>query len=132
MGQAHPENGVARFQRREKNRLVRLGPGMRLDVGEIGAEQLFRPVDRQPFDDVDIFAAAVVAPAGVALRVLVGELRALRRQDGRARIVLGGDELDVVFLPLVLGGNGSPDVGIVLGDGVRTMEHGGRGYWQGR
>ena len=41
---------------------------------------------------------AVIAFAGIALGVFVGELRALGRHDGRRRVVLAGDQLDVVFL----------------------------------
>ena len=37
------------------------------------AEQLQQPLDGQAFDDVDEFAAAVVAPAGIALGIFVGQ-----------------------------------------------------------
>ena len=123
--QAHAEDRVAGLERGEEDGLVRLRAGMRLHVREIGVEELLRPVDRELLDDVDVLAAAVIALARIAFRVLVGELRALRRQHRRARVVLRGDELDVIFLAPVLGGNGSPDVGVVLGDRVRAMEHGG-------
>jgi hypothetical protein len=73
---------------------------MRLHVGVGGAEQLLRPLDRQLLGDVDEFAAAVVALAGIAFGVLVGQHRALRLEHARARVVLRGDQLDVVFLAL--------------------------------
>src|SRR5207248_11515108 len=57
-----------------------------------------RPLDRQRLDPVDVLATAIVALAGVAFRVLVGEDRTLGFEHARARIVLGGDELDVLFL----------------------------------
>jgi hypothetical protein len=47
---------------------------MRLHVGEVGAEQRLRAVDRELFGDVDVLAAAVVALARVALGVLVRQL----------------------------------------------------------
>ena len=59
-------------------------------------------VDGQLLDDVDELAAAVVAPARVALGVLVGEDRALRLEHGAADDVLRRDQLEVVLLALRL------------------------------
>ena len=73
--QAHAEDRVAGLQRREEHRLVGLRARMRLHVGVVGAEELLRAVDRELLGDVDELAAAVVALAGVAFGVLVGELR---------------------------------------------------------
>ena len=68
------------------------------DVGVLGTEQLLDAVDRELFGDVDELAAAVVALARIALGVLVGQLRALRRHDRRAGVILRRDQLDVLFL----------------------------------
>ena len=65
-----------------------------------GAEQGLDSVDRQLLDDVDVLAAAVVAPARVALGVLVGQHRALCLHDGERRMVLRGDHLQAVALAL--------------------------------
>ena len=46
--------------------------------------------------DVDILAAAIVAPARIALGILVGQHRALRLEHGPADDVLAGDQLDLV------------------------------------
>ena len=81
---------------------------------------------RKLLGDVDEFAAAVVALARIAFGVLVGELRALRGQDRGAGVVLRGDQLDVVFLPLVLAGDGFPQLGIGVGERSGAAEHGGR------
>ena len=56
-------------------------------------------LDGQALDDVDELAAAVVAAAGIALGVLVGQHRALGGQDGGAGVVLRGDHLQAVLLP---------------------------------
>src|SRR6185436_1098477 len=64
--------------------------------------------------DIDVFAAAVIALARVAFGVLVGEQRALRREHGRAGVVLGGDQLDVVFLAARLLADGAADFRIGL------------------
>ena len=67
---------------------VGLGAGVRLHVGGLGAEQGLHPVDGELLDDVDVLAAAVVAPAGVALGVLVGQDRALGLHHGERGEVL--------------------------------------------
>src|SRR5581483_11457305 len=51
----------------------------------------------------------VVALAGVALRVLVGQARSLRLEDGLAHDVLGRDQLEVVLLALGLAPDGGED-----------------------
>ena len=76
VGQAHSENRVAGLERGEERGLVRRGTRMRLDIGEVGMEELLRPVDGELLDDVDVLATAVVALSGIALRVLIGQLRA--------------------------------------------------------
>jgi hypothetical protein len=76
-GEAHAHDRVAGLEQGEEHRLVGLRAGVGLDVGEAGVEQLLHPVDRQLLGHVDELAAAVVALAGVALGVLVGELAAL-------------------------------------------------------
>ncbi len=69
------------LEQREHRRGVGLGAGVRLHVGELGAEQGLDPVDGQLLDHVDVLAAAVIALARVALGVLVGQHRALRLHD---------------------------------------------------
>jgi hypothetical protein len=125
-GQAHAHDGVAGLQQAEEHALVGLRAGVGLHVGEFGAEQLLGAVDRQLLDHVDVLAAAVVALARVALGVLVGELRALRGHHRRRGVVLRGNQLDVVFLALVLALDGGPDLGVDVGNGGSgTVEHDG-------
>ena len=66
------------LQQRQEHAPVGLRAGMRLDVGEAAAEQLLGALDRQRLGDVDELAAAVVAPARIALGIFVGQHRALR------------------------------------------------------
>ena len=68
---------------------------MRLHVGVIGAEELLGALDGEGLDLVDDIAAAVVAPAGVTLRVLVREHGTRRLEDGLRDEVLGRDQLQV-------------------------------------
>ena len=60
---------------------------MRLDVSIVSAEQLFRAVDSQLLNHVDVFAAAVVTLARISFSVFVGQLRALRLHYARAGVV---------------------------------------------
>ena len=62
VGQRQAEDGVARLEQGEHRRGVGLGAGVGLHVGELGTEQCLDPVDGQLLDDVDVLAAAVVAP----------------------------------------------------------------------
>ena len=75
-------------EQRQEHRLVHLAARMGLDVGEAGAEQLLGALDRQRLDHVDIFAAAVIAPARIAFGIFVGEDRALRLEHGAGDDVL--------------------------------------------
>jgi hypothetical protein len=91
VGQAHAENGVARLQQRQIHRLVGLRAGVRLHVGVIGAKQLLDALNGQTLGHIHVFAAAVVALARIAFRVLVGQYRALGLQHTRAGVVFRGD-----------------------------------------
>ena len=73
--------------------------------------------------DVDELAAAVIALARIAFGVFVGEHRPLRLEHARARVILRGDELDVILLALALAGNGLGKLGIESGNGHAGVEH---------
>ena len=123
-GQAHAHDGVAGLQQGEEHRLVGLRAGVRLHVGEVGAEQLLHAVDRQLLGHVDELAAAVVALARIALGVLVGELGALGLHHRRGGVVLRSDQLDVLFLAPVLALDDRGDLGIGVGeDGGAAVKH---------
>src|SRR5439155_14606856 len=103
--------------------LVRLRPRVRLHVGVIAAEQLPGADDCKLLCYVDEFAAAVVALAGIALGVLVGELRPLSGEHSTARVVLRGDQLDVVLLALVFLLDRRPQLRIDFMQGIAGIEH---------
>ncbi len=123
-GQAHAQDGVAGLQEGEQHGLVGLRAGIGLHVGGFGAEELLHAVDGQLLDHVHVLAAAVVALAGIAFCVLVGELRALGRHDGGRGVVLAGDQFDVLLLAQVLGLDGGPHFGIGLFDKNIALVHG--------
>src|SRR5439155_17640422 len=94
---------------------VRLRTRVRLYVCVLAAEEGQRAVDRGLLDLVDHLAAAVVALAWIALRVLVGGHRADRLEDRGPGEVLRGDELDLAALPVELAPDQLRDLGIDLG-----------------
>ena len=116
-GEIQPHEGIAGLQQRQEHRLVHLAAGVRLHVGEIGAEQLFGALDRERLGDVDPFAAAIIAGAGIALGVFVGHHRALRFQHGAADDVFRRDQFDLVALSAEFAADSGGDVRICLGQG---------------
>ena len=96
---------------------VGLGAGVGLDVDVLGAgEEGQGPLLGEPLGDVHVLAAAVVALAGQALGVLVGEPAALGLHHGGPDVVLAGDQLDLVALAAALPSHRLPELGIDLGD----------------
>src|SRR5207247_7569024 len=92
--------------------LVRLAPRMRLHVRVRRAEKRLPAFDRERLRDVAPPAPAVIAPSGIALRVLVRQDAPGRFHDRGAGVVLGGDELDLFDLPAPLALDGAVDLGI--------------------
>ena len=92
--------------------MVGVRAGVRLHVGVLGAEQRARARAREFLGVVDDEVAAVVALAGIALGVLVGEHRALRLEHRRRREVLRRDQLDRRVLALELAPDDVGDLGI--------------------
>jgi hypothetical protein len=125
VGQAHAQDGVTGRQQGQVDGGVGLGAGVRLDVGVVGAEQLFGAVDGQLLDHVDVLATTVVALAWVAFGVLVGQYRALSFHHRRAGVVFRSDQLNVLFLALSFLLHGGEEIGVVLGNSQITAEHGG-------
>ena len=115
-GEIEPHEGVAGLQQRQKHRLVHLAAGIRLHVGECGAEQFLGALDRQRFHHVDPFAAAVIAVARIAFGIFVGQHRALRFQHRAADDVFRRDQFDLVALPAEFAADRRGDVRIGLGE----------------
>ena len=123
-GQAHAHDGVTWLQKGQKHRFISGRAAMRLHIGRIGAKNLLHAVHRQLLGHVDVFAAAVVALAGIAFGVFIGQLAALRGHDGRRGVVFAGDQFNMVFLARVLGHDGGPQLGIGLFNKNAAVVHG--------
>ena len=115
-GEAEAHDRVAGLQQRHHHRAIGLGAGVRLDVGELAAEQLLGALDRQGLDRVRRRAALVVAAAGIAFGIFVGEDRALRLEHRLADDILRRDQLDLGLLALQFVVDRVLDRGIVFAE----------------
>ena len=115
VGQGQAQEGVAGGGQGVEDGGVGLGPGVGLDIGPLGVEDGLGALDGQGLGDVDDLAASVVAATWVALRVLVGQDRALTLQDGPGNEVLRGDHLQGLALAGELTGEDLGDVRVELG-----------------
>ena len=106
MREIHRQDFVARFNRGEINRHVRLRAAVRLHVHMLGAEQTLGAIDRQLLDHIDILATAVPALLRITFRVFVGQHAALRFHDRAAREIFRSDQFDIFALPFFFGHNG--------------------------
>lgn len=75
---------------------------MRLHIHMLRTEELLRTIDCQLFDDVDIFAAAIVSLARVAFCIFVCEDAALCFHDSVADDIFRGDHFQLVSLAIQL------------------------------
>ena len=114
VGQLHGHERVARLEQGEQRRQVGRGAGVRLHVHVLGAEHGLAAVDGELLDLVHDAAAAVVAGAGRALGVLVGQHRAGRLQHRAAREVLAGDQLQRLLLPDELAAQELVELGVEM------------------
>ncbi len=123
VSEVHRQDRIARFEAGEVDGHVRLRSRVRLNVGMLGAEQFQDALDGEALGDVHELAAAVVALAGIALGVLVRQLRSLGGQHSGAGVIFGSDHLQPGLLPASLRGDGLPDFRVELFDGVHALLH---------
>ena len=102
MGKVHRHDGIAVFEESEISGHVRLRAAVGLHVSVFGVIKLFGAPDGYLFYGVHIFAAAVIAVAGIAFRVFIGEERALRFQHRFAGVVLRRYKVDGIPDPLFI------------------------------
>jgi hypothetical protein len=88
-----------------------------LHVGVLAAEDLFGAVAGQVLDDIGVLAAAVVAPAGVALGIFVGEDGTGSLEHGFRDEVFAGNHLQPLVLAEGFVVKGGGYVGVGLGEG---------------
>ncbi len=77
VGEVHPHDGIPRIYEREIDRHVCLRSAMRLHIGMFGVEKLFGAVYGDCFNDIYVFATAVIAFAGISLGIFVSQESAL-------------------------------------------------------
>ena len=101
---------------------------MRLHVGVLGAEEFFGAIDGELLDFVGDFAAAVVALAGIAFGVFVGEDRTHRLEHGFGDEILAGDEFEAGGFAV---GFVAEKIGDARIDGVERALHAVVGFGRG-
>ena len=113
--QAHAQDGIAGLDHRGVCGVVRLGAGMGLHICETRTEQLLRAIARKVFHKVDLLAAAVIALAGIAFGVLIGEHASHGLHYRRGSEVLGSDQFDAGALAVEFRAKGRGNRRIGLG-----------------
>ena len=101
MVQVHAHDGIPGLAYRELHRHIGLGPGMRLHIGVVTAEEFLGPVDGQILHHVHTVAAAIVSLAGIPFRVFVGQRTAHGGHHGLTHPVLGRDQFNVAVLSVL-------------------------------
>ena len=119
--QIHAHDGIAQIQQSKINCQIGLCTGVGLNIGIFCAEQLAGTLDGNVLHLVHIDTAAIVALAGQALGVLVGQDAAHCGHDGGRDDVLAGDQFNVLALTVQLAIHGCSQLrinGIDQTDGV--------------
>ncbi len=116
--EVHAEIGIAGSERRIERGMICVSAAVRLNVGMLRAEQRFRALDSESFHLVDVLATAVVPLAGIALGVLIGQVRACRREHRGRNEVFARDKLYLRALTAELFFNARRNFGIGLFDDV--------------
>ncbi len=100
VGKVETHNLVARIEASHKYGRVGLRAGVRLHVGPRSPKKLLRAVDGELLDLVHHFTTTVVALAGQALGVFVGQHAAGGFHHLLRSKVFGGDQFDARLLPV--------------------------------
>lgn len=101
-------------------------PELGCTFAKLALEELFRTLNGERFDLVDIFAAAIIATARIAFGIFVGEDRATGFKHRARGDVFRGDQLDLVALAAQLLANPTRNFGIAIGKttGEEAFGHG--------
>ena len=113
MGQVQPQHDIAGLQDGEIHGRVGLGPGMRLHVDVLRAEELFCPVSGQVLGDIDELAAAVISFAGITFGIFIRKHAAHGLHNGGRGVVFAGDHFQAVPLAIHFAGDGGPKFGVL-------------------
>ena len=91
VGEGQSHDFIARVGERHEHGSIGLGAGVRLHIGEFGAEEGFCAVAGQVFYYVGVFAATIIAAARVALGVFIGEHGALGLENAAGHEIFRGN-----------------------------------------
>src|SRR5208282_5570302 len=72
---------------------------MGLDIYMVCVEKFLCPLDSKPFNNISVFAAAVIPLIGIPFRILIGKNRTLCFHYRTAGIILGSDQEYFALFP---------------------------------
>ena len=122
-GQTHTQNCVAWLGKSQIDGLVGLGTGTGLHIGALCAKQFLHTLNGNQLSLINALTPAVIALAGIAFSIFVGQLRTLRFHDCIAGVVLGRNQLNVFFLATGFVLNLFPEFWINFGNGIFRGKH---------
>ena len=112
--QTHGKHGVPGLKQGKKHGKIGIGAAVGLHVGVLRPEELFGTLPCQLLHLVHIHTAAVIALAGVPLRVFVGQHTACRQQHRLGNDVFGGNQFDILPLTAQLPLTGGKHFRIII------------------
>ena len=112
---AHGKHRVSRLQQGKENGKVCRRAAVGLHVCVFRSEQTAGALPRQLLDLIHIGAAAVIAPSGISLGVLVGKHASSSQQHCLGDYILGRYEFDIAPLAGKLARAGGSDLRVEVG-----------------
>ncbi len=106
VAQVHAQDRVAGFQKGKVGSHIGLRTGMGLHIGILAAKKSEHSLQRKTFCLVHIFAAAIIALAGIAFRILVRQHAALGLAHRGRNEIFGSDHLQFARLAIRFLNNG--------------------------
>ena len=123
LGKIHAHDGIAQVEQGKVNGQVGLCAGMGLHVGIFGTKQLAGTVNCNLLNLVHKLAAAVIAVAGVALGIFVGQHAAHGSHNGRGNNVFAGNQLNVCLLAAQLTLHGRTQLRVIPRNKTNGVHH---------
>ena len=124
VGKIHGQDRIAGLQQPQIHGLVHGRTGQRLHIGMLRTKHLTGPLARQVLQNVRIILSAVIAAAGVAFGILVGEHGPQCGEHLRIGVILRRNQLDAGGLTLFFSLDEFVYAGIGLGKKIKISLHG--------
>ena len=124
VGKAHTHQRITGLQQRQLNSHIGLCTGVGLHIGKFCTKQLLGALDTQAFQFIHEVAAAIVALAGQALSIFIGQNGTHSGDHRRGCKVLGSNQLDAILLTVQFPPHHCSDLRVEIGnesDGIQKF-----------